>query len=301
MAEWSVAEARKLRIEDPVRTVRVGLMGGEVNVVGRPGPAAGIGLQVAEVDGPPLDVSTADGVLTVEYPDVPWRGPLKWLSSRVRERHAVVSLVVPADTHVEVHVAGAGVTVSGLDAPLVVHSVSGGATLTRLSGAVEAETVSGAFEAQATSGPLRFASVTGTLTVVDGTGPSVRADSVSGDIILDLAPGETPADIRLTSVSGQVAIRLPHPGDATVEADTASGSVSNAFEDLRVSGAWGSKKVTGRLGSGHGRLRATTVSGSLALLRRPPRAEETEPTEEPDPPAPTDQPDQPDQPDRKVL
>ena len=56
-----------------------------------------------------------------------------------------------------------------------------------------------------------------------------------------------------------------------MEANTASGSVSNAFEDLRVSGQWGAKRITGRLGAGSGSLKATTVSGSIALLRRPPR------------------------------
>ncbi len=55
-----------------------------------------------------------------------------------------------------------------------------------------------------------------------------------------------------------------------MEANTASGQVSNAFEDLRVSGQWGAKKITGKLGAGTGTLRATTVSGSIALLRRPP-------------------------------
>ena len=46
--------------------------------------------------------------------------------------------------------------------------------------------------------------------------------------------------------------------------------MSNAFEDLRVSGQWGAKSITGRLGTGRGKLKATTVSGSIALLRRPP-------------------------------
>jgi len=39
---------------------------------------------------------------------------------------------------------------------------------------------------------------------------------------------------------------------------------------LRVSGQWGAKKITGRIGGGSAQLKATTVSGSIALLRRPP-------------------------------
>ena len=139
----------------------------------------------------------------------------------------------------------------------------------RSRGPLRVDTVSGNLEAQAVTGDLRFNSVSGDLTVVEGSGPSVRADSVSGSMIVDLDPTGAPTDVRLSNVSGEIAIRLPHPADAEVEANTASGTVSSAFEDLRVTGQWGAKKITGRLGAGNGRLRATTVSGSIALLRRP--------------------------------
>jgi hypothetical protein len=92
-------------------------------------------------------------------------------------------------------------------------------------------------------------------------------------MIVDLDT-DSPTDVRLNSVSGEIAVRLPHPADAEVEVDTASGTVSNAFDDLRVSGQWGAHKITGRLGSGTGKLKATTVSGSIALLRRPPSEDE---------------------------
>jgi DUF4097 and DUF4098 domain-containing protein YvlB len=145
--------------------------------------------------------------------------------------------------------------------------------LVGLSGTITAETVSGKLEAQAVTGDLRFHSVSGNLTVIEGASSSVRADSVSGDMVIDLEAGGGPTDIRLSSVSGEVAIRLAHPTDTRVEANTTSGSVSNAFDDLRVSGPWGAKKITGTLGAGTGRLKATTVSGSIALLRRPARVD----------------------------
>jgi hypothetical protein len=211
----------------------------------------------------------------VAYDDLPWRGFLKWLDRKGWRRSAVVSLAVPADTRVEVGVVGAAAVVSGLRGPSVVKGVTGDTTLVALSGPVRADTVSGNLEAQAVTGDLRFNSVSGDLTVVEGSGSSVRAESVSGSMIVDLDP-EGPTDVGLTSVSGEIAIRLPSPADAEVEANTASGTISNAFEGLRVHGQWGAHKVTGRLGAGTGRLRATTVSGSIALLRRPP-AEDEEP------------------------
>ncbi|MGW6687910.1 DUF4097 family beta strand repeat-containing protein [Streptomyces sp. NPDC054961] len=284
---WSVAEPQKLTFEEPVTEVRVRVVGGTVNVVAADeGPAY---LEVAEVDGPPLHVVQEDGVLTVSYEDLPWNGSQgfkKWFDSKpwkawsasgsgrkAWERSATVTLAVPAATRVQLAAVSAAAFVSGIDGGTEIHGVSGGATLVGLSGRIKAHTVSGGVEAQSVTGELGFHSVSGDLTVLDGAAGTVRADSVSGDMLIDLAldgrPGQSPVDIFLNSVSGQVAIRLPHPADARVEANTATGGVSNAFEDLRVSGQLGAKRITGTLGAGTGTLRATTVSGSIALLRRP--------------------------------
>ncbi|MFJ8015452.1 DUF4097 family beta strand repeat-containing protein [Streptomyces sp. NPDC096339] len=284
---WSAAEPQKLTFEEPVTELRVRLVSGTVNVVAaEEGPAR---LEVAEVDGPPLYVVQEGGTLTVSYEDLPWNGsqgfkewfetkPWKAWSGRSAtgrkawERSAAVTLMVPAATHVRVGVVDATTFVSGISGGTDVNGVSGDATLVALSGQVKAHTVSGSVEAQSVTGELGFHSVSGGLTVVDGTATNVRADSVSGDMLIDLdldPAAARPVDIALNSVSGQVAIRLPHPADARIEANTATGGVSNAFEDLRVSGQLGSKRITGTLGAGTGTLRATTVSGGIALLRRP--------------------------------
>ncbi|MFI6346642.1 DUF4097 family beta strand repeat-containing protein [Streptomyces sp. NPDC050560] len=294
MSEWSVTEPRKFTFDAPVETLHVRIANGAVNVVGvEEGPAR---LQVSEIHGPPLTVSESGGALTVAYGDLSWRGLLGWLDPLGwRRRSAVVSLAVPACTLVEVGVVEAGAVVSGIEGRAEVRGVSGDITLVGCSGAVSAETVSGGVEAQGLSGDLRFKSVSGDLTVVDGSGTSVKADSVSGSMIVDLTADATEESggatrVALASVSGEIAIRLPHPANTEVEANTTGGTVSNAFEDLRVSGQWGTKKITGRLGSGKGRLKATTVSGSIALLRRPPEEDAGPRPAPPEPPEPGDTP-----------
>ncbi|SOD70246.1 MULTISPECIES: DUF4097 family beta strand repeat-containing protein [Streptomyces] len=272
MSEWSVAEPQRLTFDEPVTALHVRVVNGTVNVVGTDESSAR--LEVSAVEGPPLTVTQKGGTLTVAYDDLPWKGFLKWLDRKGWRRNVLVSLAVPAATRVEVGVVGATAVVTGLEGHTEVKGVSGDATLVGLAGPVRATTVSGNVEAQSLSGDLRLSSVSGDLTVIEGSCPTVKADSVSGSIILDLDPTGGPTDVGLTSVSGEIAIRLPHPTDAQVEANTASGTISNAFEDLRVSGPWGAHKITGRLGAGNGRLRATTVSGSIALLRRPPSEDE---------------------------
>ncbi|OPF72810.1 hypothetical protein VT50_0229780 [Streptomyces antioxidans] len=270
-SQWSINAPQKLTLDDPVSTLDVQIAGGTVNVVGAaPGPAR---LEVSEINGPPLKVTHSDGTLSVGYDDLPRKGLRKWLGHYHRTAH--VTLTVPLDTSATVGVIEGSAVVSGLSGRAELHGVSGDFTLLGLTGPVHADTVSGRVEAQAVTGELRFHSVSGDLTVIEGSGPSVRAESVSGDMVLDLAPAPKCSDVCLTTVSGEIAIRLPHPTDAEVEANTASGSVSNGFDDLRVTGQWGAKRITGRLGTGNGSLKATTVSGAIALLRRPPSEGDT--------------------------
>ncbi|MCX5092834.1 DUF4097 family beta strand repeat-containing protein [Streptomyces sp. NBC_00365] len=267
MSEWSVAEPRKLTFDDPVTALHVRVVNGTVNVVGTDEGSAR--LEVSELEGPPLLVTLQDGTLTVAYEDLPWKGFLKWLDRKGWRRSAVVTLAVPAGTPVEVGVVGAAAVVSGMEDRVEVKGVTGDTALVRIAGPVRVDTVSGSLEAQAVTGDLRFNSVSGDLTVIEASGCSVRAESVTGSMIVDIDPTGTPTDVQLSNVSGEIAIRLPHPADAEVEANTTSGTVSSAFEDLRVSGQWGAKKITGRLGAGNGKLKAVTVSGSIAMLRRP--------------------------------
>ncbi|MFF0427232.1 DUF4097 domain-containing protein [Streptomyces sp. NPDC004520] len=283
MTEWSVTEPTKLAPTEPVTRLQVRIVNGAVNVVGT--EESSTRLEISEIEGPPLIVTQDGSTLTVTYEDLHWKGILKWFERKeYRRRKAVVSVAVPAGVDVEVGVVGAEAVVTGIRGRTEVRGVTGDTTLLGLSGPVRAESVSGNLEAQSVTGALRVNSVTGDVTVIEGAGSSVKADTVSGDMVVDLDPARLdgpPADIRLTSVSGEVAIRLPHPADARVEASTTSGAVSNAFEDLRVGGQWGAKSITGTLGSGRGTLKATTVSGSIALLRRP------EPEEDGDAAAPS--------------
>jgi hypothetical protein len=281
-SERTVTEPEKFVFDEPVDTLNVRLVNGGINVVGTDGGPARV--EVTEITGPPLKVRLSGGTLTVTYDDVPWKGFLKWLDVKGWQRHAVVSLAVPQRTRVEVGVVGASAVVSGISGPTSVKGVSGDTTLVGLSGRVQADTVGGSVEAQSLSGDLRFSTVSGDLTVVEGSGSQVRADSVSGSMVLDLDPAAG-ADVRLTTVSGDVAIRIPEPGNAQVDATTTSGSVSCAFEELQVTGQWGAKRVTGRIGEGEARLQATTVSGAVALLRRPPLDDSDTPPPGPQGPA----------------
>lgn len=279
-SEWSLSAPRKLTFDAPVTALHVRVVGGTVNVVGTDtGPAS---LHLSEIEGPPLAVSLHNGVLSIAYEDLPWQGFLKLLDRKGWQRTAHITLTVPTETRAEVGTVHAAAVVSGLSGRTEVRGISGDSTLVGLTGEVRADTVSGSVEAQSLGGRLRFNSVSGELTVIDGTSPAVKADSISGNMVLDIAPTATPADLHLNTVSGGIAIRLPDPANVAVDAQTTSGQLSNAFDDLTVdgspwSGPWGAwacpggtgGKITGTLGTVCGRLKATSISGAIAVLRRP--------------------------------
>lgn len=277
---WQISEAETLDFDAPVDALQVRIVNGTVNVVGTAEPGARV--EVSEVQGPPLVVTREGGSLVVAYEDVPWKGFLKWLDRKGWNRHAVVSVSVPAHVQLSVGVVGASAFVSRITGRTDVRGVSGDTTLVGLAGTVRADTVSGNIETQGLTGKLAFNSVSGGLTVIDGGVSAVKADSVSGDMILDLGTDADQAthsagaahgvgdelDISLGTVSGELAIRLSQPVHAKVEANSASGAVSSAFEELRAEGQWGAKKLSGVLGNGSGRVKASSISGSIALLRR---------------------------------
>ena len=281
MSDWSIDAPRTLTIEQPVDRLRVRTVAGAVNVVAVDGPTR---LEVTEIEGPPLQVSLEGGELTVSYDDLAWKDfHLKSLPAAISQwrtkRRAVVSLAVAPGTRIELGSVSSDTVISGVTAPVTVHSASGAITLVRLSGPVEANSVNGNVQAQSVSGDLKATTVSGEFTVFEGTSRKLKANSVSGAMTVDLAH-DNATDVNLTNVSGEVAVRIPAPTDAQVQANTTSGHVSNAFDQLRVGGSWGSKQITGTLGKGTGRLKITTISGAVALLRRP-SAEDDAPADAP--------------------
>jgi hypothetical protein len=261
MDTWTLEGPEKLDLGQ-VHRVEVRLVEGAVDVVGTDDQAT---LELSELEGAPLRVRSRGGNVTVDY-ERPWRpGLLGWLTVRGRRR-AVLSLAVPRDCRVELHVVSASLMVGGLRAPVLARSVSGEITLAGLGGTADAESVSGAVQASAVTGDLSAKTVSGDLTVAEGGGGSVRARTVSGAVAVDLlASGER--DIDLSSVSGDLTVRLPGASDLQVKLQSVRGQVASAFEELEHERTPGRSAARGRLGAGTGRLRATSTSGHVALLR----------------------------------
>ena len=162
-------------------------------------------------------------------------------------RHAVVSLAVPVG-----HQSGGrrrsarSVVAPAWEGSTTVRCVNGDTTLVRLSGPVDANSVPASVEAQAVSGDLRVSTISGDLTVVEGTGSRGEGRLHRRRMVLDLDPSALCADVTAEHRLRRDRHRTRSPVDAKVDANTTSGSVSCAFDELRVRGQWGTKRITGR-------------------------------------------------------
>lgn len=261
MPQWTVDAPTRLAFDD-VTALRVRAIAGSVAVLATSEAPA---LDIASISGQPLVVSHDEGVLTISYEDLTWDGLLEWLRPRVHT--ADMTVTVPRDCPAQVGVVAANAVVSGVTARTSVRSVSGGITLDGLGGRVDARTVSGDVEAQDLNGQVSFNSVSGDLTLAGGSLDRLEAKTVSGSVTADVHLGK-PGQVRVATVSSDVALRLPAQPDATVSLRSTAGRVLSEFDCLRSAHAPASHLVNGTLGAGSGQISVTTLSGRVTLLKR---------------------------------
>jgi hypothetical protein len=261
MPRW-IIDAPKTVEFDGVAALRVRVISGTVAVLASDSAPA---VDVASLAGQPLLVSHEAGILTITYEDLSWEGLLGWL--RPQRHSADVTVTVPPGCPTQLGVVNASAIVSGISAHVSVKSVSGDITLDGVIGKVDAKTVSGDLEARGLDGGITFNSVSGDLTLAGGSVQELDAKTVSGKVTADV---DLRADggLRVTTVSGEVAVRLPASASADVDLRSTSGRVRTGFEELQSARSPGFNTVAGTLGTGAGRITVTTLSAPVTLLQR---------------------------------
>ncbi|MDE9365900.1 DUF4097 family beta strand repeat-containing protein [Luteipulveratus sp. YIM 133132] len=278
--KWEIEGPRVLDIGDEnerVRSLTVGLIGGHVDVVTHDdSPTARV--EVYEVSGRPLQVRWDGSALKILH--VKGDGQNVWEAikgfGRTVQRHkARISVSIPRDAEASVSTVSAGAVVGNLDADAKINTVNGEVTVDALDGDIVINTVSGVIEAHHLSGELRAGTVSGGITVHDSTLDPIDLNTVSGDITLDL----TNDRVRITSnsVSGDVTIRMPLGDGYDLKVSTISGA---AIVDGAQLGGNHIGQRGGSLHQGDGalRLKATSVSGDVVVLRSPDDARPTDRT-----------------------
>jgi|GEM_PF-583451 len=130
-----------------------------------------------------------------------------------------------------------------------IGNISGSVTLTNMAGYSKVSVVSGSVRATNLRGTARLNTVSGTVSAA----------------FRDLNKG---SDIKLGTISGSVKLIIPSNSNATVTANTLSGSIKNDFGLLVRKGRYVGRDLHGKIGSGNVPIRLNSISGSLSLQRQ---------------------------------
>ncbi|MDG4823079.1 DUF4097 family beta strand repeat-containing protein [Asanoa sp. WMMD1127] len=264
---WTVEEPREIAVEAAIDRVDVNLVSGQVNLVGTDdGPAR---VDVTRAGRTPVIVEVVDRTLVVRHNRLPrFPGVLWWIGQLRRRFRVDVSIGVPRSTAAYLRLVDGAVVVAGLRDDTEVDLTSGRITLMGLGGRTRAKVVAGPVEALGVDGDLTLKTVSGELVLADSSADRVEMTTVSGSVTCDL---DNPhhRELRLHTTSGSVTVRVRADADLAVDLHTQSGQITSAFPLAGSERHGASRHRRGDLGRGTGKLWATTVSGSIALLASP--------------------------------
>lgn len=123
--------------------------------------------------------------------------------------------------------------------------------------------VNGSLTVEKLSGEVRASLVNGKVHASDLTGTSDLA-TVNGALDASYASLSNVREIKLESVNGSIDLRLPPSPNADVSASNVNGGMSTDFP-LTVKGHFGSKSMSGTLGSGGVNIELNNVNGSIHI------------------------------------
>ncbi len=127
-----------------------------------------------------------------------------------------------------------------------------------------ARTVNGEVLATDLQSDVEVATVNGRVRI--GTTGSATAKTVNGSIEVSIGTGtlSQKSPLEFSTVNGSIDVTVPPGVSADVHASTVNGGLTTDFP-LTVSGRWGPKSLTGRIGNGGALLKMSTVNGGIRL------------------------------------
>lgn len=125
-----------------------------------------------------------------------------------------------------------------------------------VNGSVNAENLSGNVDAHTVNGNVRL-----------NTQGLARAKTVNGSIDVTMGRSDWRNTSSFETVNGQIRLAVAGELNAEVRASTVNGSITSDYP-ITVQGRFGSRSMTGTIGSGGRTLEMKTVNGSIELKRR---------------------------------
>ncbi|WP_298943803.1 DUF4097 family beta strand repeat-containing protein [uncultured Microbacterium sp.] len=280
---------------DGIRTLKVGLVGGQVDVVAHDEP--GVRIEVHGVTIKDLRIEATGDVVEIDHPQLRWDNFLEvFRNFGTGGPKAEISVAVPREIALTLGVVSASALVSGLSAGARLNTVSGDIIVDTLTGDLSVNAVSGDVQVRALTGALSANSVSGDVAAT-GTIRKASIDTVSGTMLVD-STGPLSA-VNLNSVSGGTTVRLDEGYPANFVLRSVSGRVHVDGVKRSTATPTNYADSVGELSGQFADVRVNSVSGEITVLRRVAAAEQVSPaapTEQVSPAAPTEQDNAGDQP-----
>jgi DUF4097 and DUF4098 domain-containing protein YvlB len=264
LEKWLVAPGQTKIIDvELVRTLKVGLIGGRVDVIGHDEPGARV--EVHSVSGKDLKVSMDGDVLEIDHPQLRWDNFIDVFSSFRGTAKADISIMVPRDVAMKFGVISAEALISGLANDAKVSTVNGDVVIDNLTGNLELNGVNGELSVRNHTGEITAHTVSGDITV-SGEVRRFSVDGVSGNVFLDIEG--IPDRINTNTVTGNVTVRLGADVAARYRLNTVTGTIQLDDQTIRTTFGKGHEGSSGQLDGSWLELQANSVSGHIAVVRR---------------------------------
>ena len=268
LEKWLIhpGETRVIDIED-VRKLKVGLVGGQIDVIAHDEPGARI--EVHGVTVKDLRIEVTGGTVEIDHPQLGWDNFLEvFRNFGAGGPKAEISVAVPRSVALTLGVVNASALVSGLQHDARLNTVSGDIIVDGLAGDLNVNAVSGDVQIRELEGSLFANSVSGD---VAATGRITKAsiETVSGAMLVD-SSGPVHS-IGLSTVSGNATVRLDEGHAANYVVRSVSGRVQIDGEVRSGRGLGPTTNFSGSTGELSGSfvdVRANSVSGDVTVLRR---------------------------------
>ncbi len=257
--KWLVSGPKVIDLE-LVRRLKVGLVGGQVDIVAHDEPTARV--EVHSVTGRELKITLDGDTLEVDHPQLSWDNWLDAVRAFKGTAKADLSIMVPRAVALHLGVVSADALVSGLTDDAAISTVGGSIVVDSVTGDLQLNAVNAELTVRNHTGNVNVHTVSGDLTV-SGAVHRLSSDGVSGDVFLDLTG--IPDDVRVNTVSGAVTMRLDDGVPARYRIHTVSGKLQ--LDDSSVRGTRGSFTGSyGELDKSWVDFTANTVSGDVSVL-----------------------------------
>lgn len=268
LEKWIIhpGETRVIDIET-ARSLKIGLVGGQVDVVAHDEP--GIRIEVHEVTVKDLRIEVSDDRVEIDHPQLRWDNFLEvFRNFGAGGPKAEVSVAVPRDVALTLGVVSANALVAGLSAGATLNTVSGDIIVDGLTGDLSVNAVSGDVQVRELVGSLNANSVSGDVAAT-GSLRKATIDTVSGAMLVD-STGDT-LSVGLNTVSGSTTVRLDEGFPANYVMRSVSGRVQIDGVVRSGTGTGPTTNYSGSVGELSGSfadVRAHSVAGDITVLRR---------------------------------